>query len=204
MLLTLTALLALLVIVIVLGSLVVPTVCFAKVRLVGRNVSGATAVPDRVTICWVTAPLSLTVRVPFAEPTIVGVNVTPMTQVAFDARVTPEQAFELMEKFALMGKEEPIVTAVLPLFFTVTVFGALVVPLAWLVNERLAGENSSGEIAAPAPVPESPSSCGLAVELSVTIKAPAALPLATGVKVIETVQVPLPAMVAPHVVALME
>jgi hypothetical protein len=203
MLLTLTVPLSLFVTVIVFEALVVPTVCVAKVRLVGTNVSGNTEAPDSPMICWLIVALSLTVSEPLAVPTMLGVNVTPMTQVAAGTKLAPVQVFELTAKFPLIGNEEPIVTETLLLFFTVTVFGALVVPLAWPVNDKLAGEKSSGDVPAPAPVPESPNSCGLAVELVVVTSVPAVFPFATGVKVIETVQVPLPASKAPQVVALM-
>lgn len=158
MLLTLTGPLSLFVTVMVCDPLVVPTAWVAKVRLPGENVIGTIAVPKSPTICWSTPPLSFTTSAPFAEPTRVGANVTPMEQVAAGDNFTPLQEFALMEKFALIGNEEPRVRETFPLFFTVTVFAELVVPFAWFENVKVAGENRRGEAPAPDPVPDSPSS----------------------------------------------
>jgi hypothetical protein len=47
------------------------------------------------------------------------------------------------------------------MFCTVSVFPALVVPVAWLVNDNVAGVNFSGEVPPPVPVPVSLTSTGL-------------------------------------------
>jgi len=46
------------------------------------------------------------------------------------------------------------VTALVPVFVTVTVLAALAVPVNWFPKFRLAGANVSDAAAAPVPVPE--------------------------------------------------
>ena len=91
-----------------------------------------------------------------------------------------------------------MVTAEALLLVTVTVFAALVVPTAWAENVKEAGENLSAAVPPPDPVPESATVCGLYATLFVRISAPVTLPLAVGWNVALSVQVALPASVAPH------
>src|SRR5258706_15666750 len=67
------------------AALVVPTVCEAKVRLVGlRAAEGPTAVPVpvRLAVCGLPAALSVKVVVPVRVPAAVGVKVKLMGQFA--------------------------------------------------------------------------------------------------------------------------
>jgi hypothetical protein len=79
----------------------------------------------------------------------------------------------------------------LPVFNSVTVCAALVVLSTWLPNERVIGERLA---AAPTPVPVSVTVCGLIVALSVMASEPVLVPVAVGVKVTLTEQVPLAAI----------
>jgi hypothetical protein len=97
-------------------------------------------------------------------PAIDGENVTLRVQLApaisvevlVQGVVVPPTAV----KFPLVAIEERV--TLLPLMFcTVSVFPALVVPVAWLVNDNVAGVNFSGEVPPPVPVPVSLTSTGL-------------------------------------------
>jgi hypothetical protein len=60
----------------VFGSLVVPTVCAAKVRLTGENHTVFTPVPDTSYSRGLIAPLFATEMLPSSNPFAGGVNVT--------------------------------------------------------------------------------------------------------------------------------
>lgn len=73
----------------VFGALVVPTVCAAKVRLVGASVTGTTPVPVSPTICGLPAPEVGIATAPLIEPVSVGVNVTDKVHFAAAASAPP-------------------------------------------------------------------------------------------------------------------
>ena len=50
------------------AALAVPTVCAAKVRVVGAKDSGRTAVPFASSICWLMAALSVMTTAPLMAP----------------------------------------------------------------------------------------------------------------------------------------
>src|ERR1700722_10149598 len=108
-------------------------------------------------------------------PAIDGVNVTLSVQVPLGAStevlvhgVAPLPA---SLKFPLVAIEEKV-TGLALMFCTVSVFPALVVPVAWLVNANVAGVNFRGEVLPPVPVPVSFISCGLSAAGYVTVTAP--------------------------------
>lgn len=69
-------------------ALVVPTVWFANVRVVGVRVTAAAApVPESATVCGLPAALSVTETVAPRLPVAVGVKVTEMVHVAAAASV---------------------------------------------------------------------------------------------------------------------
>ena len=91
-------------------------------------------------------------------PAIVGAKVTLSVQLAFCTSievslhgVAPLPAWV---KFPLVAIEDSVTVLAL-VFCTVTVFAALVVPMAWLVKARDVGVNFSGEVEPPVPVPVS-------------------------------------------------
>ena len=102
--------------------------------------------------------LSLTVTAPLMDPFTLGVKVTLNVHVAPDATEEPQGMLPdgTALKSPLASRLE--MASVPPeLLVSVTVFGALVVPMAWPVNERLVGATVTGT----APVPESAATCGL-------------------------------------------
>lgn len=78
------------------AALVVPSVCEAKVRLVGERVTvgavttGVSPVPLKVTVCGEPVALSTTVIAPALIPVAVGVKVTETIQLAPAAKLTPQ------------------------------------------------------------------------------------------------------------------
>ncbi len=89
-----------------------------------------------------------------------------------------------------------IVIVVVPTFFSVTVFAALVTPTATVPKLRLLGVSS-----AVVPVPLSGTSCGLPAALSVTVKFALRAPVVDGLNVRLMVQLAAAARELPQVVA---
>jgi hypothetical protein len=88
-----------------------------------------------------------------------------------------------------------------PLLVSVTFLPLLDVPVCWVVNARLAGENVTVCVTVPVPLPLRATSSGLSAALSVRVSAPVMVPETVGVKVTFTVQVP-PAAMEPEQVLL--
>jgi hypothetical protein len=153
----------------------------------------AELVPLRETV-W--TPLDrLMVSVPVRVPKTVGENITVTVQL-FPAAIN--------DVHVVVSAKSPeidtplLVTDVVPVFLTVTAIPPLVVPVACCENVRLVGETVT---VPPATVPVSVSvtTCGLFKAESANVNVPLANPDAVGVNVTPTVQVPLAAMLAPHV-----
>lgn len=125
-----------------------PTGSLPKAKLTGENVTGATPVPVRATICGEFDAVSLTVITPGMLPVVAGVNVTLMVHVAPALRVLPQVLVRAKSPDA--GGTEIVVCAV-PVFFTVTTLGKLVAPTACAVNVSAAGETVT-VVAFPVPV----------------------------------------------------
>src|ERR1022692_2406586 len=104
-----------------------PTATLPKATVVGEKTIGASPVPVRLTICGEFKALSVMVIAPLTAPTTVGVNVTFTVQLAFTARVL-QLSFSPKSPLAWME----IVAVAVPLFFSVTLLLALVVPTACL------------------------------------------------------------------------
>src|ERR1039457_519354 len=83
-------------------------------------------------------------------------------------------------------------------FLTVTTLPALVLLTTTLPNDRLVGENVSGALDPPEPLPDRPTSCGLNGALCVTVSAPLMLPFTVGWKVTASVQLLWAANVVPQ------
>src|SRR5436305_1826137 len=121
---------------------------------------GAALVPVRPTVCGLPEALSVTLELPVRVPDAVGVNVTLMLQFPPDASEPPQLSVSAKSPLATMLL---MVRVAVPVFDSVTVCAALVVPTLWLakvseVGERLATgagpegpKNSviSGAVAAP-------------------------------------------------------
>lgn len=125
--------------------LLLPTATVPNARVVGAKVMGASPVPVRLTICGEFAALSVMVMAPLTAPTIVGVKVTFTVQLAFMASVlqlsvSPKSPLGLMEILALIE----------PVFFSVTLWLALLAPTACLVLKvRVVGEGFTTGTPAP-------------------------------------------------------
>jgi len=89
---------------------------------------------------------------------------------------------------------EVIVSEVVPTFVSVTVFDALVTPVATVPKLKLVGESF-----AVVPSPLSGTVCGLHAALSVTLRAALREPLAVGLKVTLIVQLAAAASEVPQV-----
>ena len=115
-----------------LAALVVPIVCAAKVSLVGVAVTTTVAglpVPVSDTFCGEFVALSVTERVPVSVPVVVGLNVTDTVQLALlPASVVPQGVVPpaTAVKSPLAANESDVLAV--PVFLTVTIFAALVVP----------------------------------------------------------------------------
>ena len=100
----------------------------------------ASPVPVSATVCGLPEALSVVVRVPVRVPEAVGVKVTVTTHSAralsvapappqlFDCAKSPEVAIPVIE------------SGLLPVFVRMMGCPGLVVPIAWLPNERLVGQ----------------------------------------------------------------
>jgi hypothetical protein len=128
-------------------TLAVLTVWTANERLVGASVAVGTPanpVPLNPAVCGEPVALSAIVKLALLVPVAVGLNVTVKLQAAPTATLLP-QAFVTLKSpaFVPLIVTEEIVKAISPLFVSVTVWPALVVPTFWLPNERLEGERKT-------------------------------------------------------------
>jgi hypothetical protein len=117
------------------AALVLPTATLPKARVAGENVTGASPVPVRPTSCGEFVALSLIVIPPVMAPVAVGVNVAIIVQVA--------PAFNVLPHVFVWPKSPLTVIAIavlaVPVFFTVIILLALVLPTAVEVKASLAG-----------------------------------------------------------------
>lgn len=137
------------------AGLVEFTGCEAKVRLLGATVTvaGPAPVPVKTTVCGLPVILSATFRVAVRVPTAVGVNRTLIVQLALTARLpaglhmVPEVGNGTAKSPAFVPvtvKPAKLIAAV-PVFETVTLCGALVVPTVCEVNVKLVGAITTGD-----------------------------------------------------------
>jgi hypothetical protein len=179
------------------GALEVVRACDPNARLVGVTVTVAVPgvpVPVSVTVCGLAVPVSVNVIAPVRVPVAVGLNVIENTHgfastpiLGHCARVAPAKSPLVTILLKNSGK--------LPLFDTVTVCAALVVPTAWLLNVNEVG---AIPIATATPVPVSVTVCGLPVALSVNVIVPLRTPADVGVNEIWNVHAGPPAAMLGH------
>ena len=118
------------------GTLVVPTSCGEKVRLVGtRLATGATPVPVRLTASGLSPALSVIVTAAFHAPMALGVKVTVIAQLAPAAKVPVALPLEMQLFFC--AKSEPfgpvmlmavMLSVALPVLVRIALWAVLVVP----------------------------------------------------------------------------
>src|SRR5260221_11474409 len=110
-------------------------------------------------VCGLPPALSVIVSVPARAPSTVGVNVTLIVQV-FDPAVAGNVAGLIGHAVApvLVSAKSPdaaielIVSALVPVFVSVTVIAALVVFRTWLPNARVVGASPTPGAVVPVPV----------------------------------------------------
>ena len=100
-------------------------------------------VPLRAITSGLSKALSVTAMVPVMEPPVEGVKVTLTVQVEPGFRVAGAAGQLLVWAKLLLAAMLVMVRFAPPAFVTVTVCGALVVPMAWLWNERFVEENET-------------------------------------------------------------
>ena len=117
------------------APLVVPTVWLPKLTLVGLSVTAGaetTPVPLSVTVCGLPVALSVMLTLALRAPDAAGVKVTLMAQFAPAASVLglSGQAEVVAKSAAFVPPDAMLVmvSGAVPLFVSVTVFAALVVP----------------------------------------------------------------------------
>jgi hypothetical protein len=171
------------------AALVVPTFWLAKVSETGERLAvvvDGVAVPVRPTVCGLPGALSLTLKLPVRVPDAVGVNVTLMAQFPPAARELPQLSVSAKSPLVMMLV---MVRVAVPVFDSVTVCAALVVPTVWLAKVSEVGERLA-VVVDSVPVPVRPTVCGLPEALSLTLKLPVRVPDAVGVNVTLMVQFP--------------
>jgi hypothetical protein len=116
-----------------------------------RLTAGAVPVPVRLTVWVAGLALSVTVKVALCEPLAVGVKVTLKVQLPPAATVAP-QLLVCAKSLLFVPVMVTLVTLslALPVLHSIMVSAALVVPFAWLPNQRLVGDRLAP---GPAPVP---------------------------------------------------
>lgn len=162
--------------------------------LVGdESEKAATPPPRSGTTCGLPAASSVMVSVPVRVPVAVGVKVTLISQLAPAATEAPQ---------VLVSAKSPLtatllmVNGALPVFVRVTVCGALVMPMPWLLKLRPVRErNTRGAT----PMPPRETTRGLPVASSVTVMVPIRAPMTVGVKVTSMAQFAPAATALPQV-----
>jgi hypothetical protein len=191
MLTLVTALLVLLVSVKGCAVLELPTPMLPKLKLAGVSVTAPTPVPDSVDDC--VPALSFTVIEAERDPAAVGVNVTLIVQLVFAASDVPQLLVcAKSPEFVPVTETLMPVSAEVVALVSVSGCDALVVPMFWLPNVKLAGVS----VTPPTPVPASVDDCVPA--LSVTETVAEREPAADGVNVTLIVQLEFAATVVPQ------
>ena len=136
----------------------VPTPWLPNAKLGGAiaEVETPMPVPDSCTTCWTPASFDVIARVPPFAPTRTGEKVTKTEKEALAARLDGQLFVCWKPGIAAMLE---IANAAVPVFETVTVCGALEVPVFWLANVKLDGDTAP--TGAPSPVPDKGMTIGL-------------------------------------------
>lgn len=123
-----------------------------KLRLLGNKVTaGATPTPLRLTDCGLPGASSLMITAPRRTSVVVGVKVTVIEQTAPTATLAGDRGQVFVWAKSPVAAMLEIVKGAPPLFASVTVCAALLVPTNWLPNVRLAGDKLTDE-ATPMPL----------------------------------------------------
>src|ERR1700687_1134790 len=116
----------------------------------GVGSGAATPLPLSDTACGFPAALSSKVTCAFLDPSLAGEKITAISHLAFGASSPPSGqlvAVRARRNSARAGPSmliaEVMLSGALPVLVSTTTCGALAVPIAWLPNERLGGENET-------------------------------------------------------------
>jgi hypothetical protein len=144
-------------------------------------------VPLSATVCGLPVAVSAMLSVATSSPMAVGVNVTPIVQLALAAKVpvglhafVPLASAKLLLLVPVIEKLVKV-TGPVPVLVTVTFCAGLVEFTGWEANVRLLGVTVTVPVAGPAPVPVKATVCGLPVTLSATFRVAVRVPTAVGV-----------------------
>ena len=143
--------------------------------------------PVRLTVCGLPLALSLTASVAVRVPAAVGVNVMLIAQAAPPGGTDAPQLLVCAKSplFVPMIAMLEMLRLTFPVFESVTIWEALVVPTFWLLKLR---EDGVSVTIAAVPVPARPTFCGLPPALSVMYSDEPRVPVASGVNVTSIVQ----------------
>lgn len=111
-----------------------------KLRLLALTLAPGVStipLPERLTVCGLPVASLVTMTLPDSEPSVVGVKVTWIVQVAPTAKLAGLTGQLLLCAKSPVMAIPLIVTAILPLLVSVTACGALVVPCCWFPKLRL-------------------------------------------------------------------
>lgn len=164
----------------------------------GSEIARSIPLPPRVIACGLPGALSAIVMAPARAPLAVGVKVMEIMQVPLGATLAGQLSVSAKSPLLWMLV---IFNAAFPGFVSVTTCGgALVVPTNWSTKATLVVERLT---AGPegVPVPFRLTNWGLSPALSVSVTAPARVPVVVGVNVTLIVQLAPAARVAPQFVA---
>jgi hypothetical protein len=150
----------------------------------------------RFTDCGLVTAPSVKVSAPVTAPAAVGANATPTLQLAPAAIPVPHVLLTIL-KGALASIFEKL-SAVLPLFVTLTVFVVLVLPAVTLPKFKVLAENVTGKM----PLPVRFTACGPFAASSVNVSVPVPVPAEVGENVTPVVQVAPAAMLPTQVLLL--
>src|SRR5512146_843544 len=132
-------------------------------------------------LCGLPLALSLMLTEAVRVPVAVGVKVTLMVQLPLAATELPQVFVWAKSPELVPASEMPLIVRVLlPMLVRVTFWAVLLVPTAWLVKVRLAGDSVTVELT---PVPVRLTVWGLPVALSAMLTEAVRVPVAVGVKV---------------------
>lgn len=198
----LSALLPVFVRVATLGPPAFPTATWPHVIEVGEALAEpALALPEPDNATASELEPSLTDHVAARAPAAVGLKRTLAVQLAEAARLDPQ----VVEEMAKSPASVPEIAAPLRLmaeevpFVTVTVCEALAPPMPTLPKDKLDGVAVAVPGESLAPRPETETSCGLPLALSVKVSAAVRVPEVVGLKRMVTVQLAEAASVEPQV-----
>jgi hypothetical protein len=158
---------------------VFPRAVELKLRLPVEKVTGRLPVPVRLTVCGLVSALSVSVRMPLAEPSVVGVNVTLIVQFPPAATLVPHVVLATAK--GPLTAMLAILSATFRRFVTVTAFAALGLPTAKEPKFKLVVDRLTGVL----PLPLRPTVC--IPPLSVIVTVPDADPKTVGANVTWTV-----------------